>query len=70
MKYLALLLLVSCASNQPNCTVQESGVILGEHFTILQCKRPIACDENDTECQTNIACIQNDSSSYSCVRRD
>jgi len=74
MKYLALLLLVSCSSNQPNCTVRETGEILNKRFSILECRRPIICDQNDTECQVSTNCIQNlnkklEKDGYLCIER-
>lgn len=71
MKYLLLLLLVSCASQKPNCVVVESGMYLGTHFSILRCNRVPICQDGDLECLNSTKCAdENDNGSYNCVRRD
>lgn len=70
MKYLILLLLVSCAST-PNCTVKESGEILGGRFTILECVRPVSIQGQDTD-SNNKNCLseKNENDKYLCFVRN
>lgn len=72
MKYLILLLLVSCASTKPNCTTIETGKILHSVFSLLECSIPIVCDQNDTDCQFRTECIpaKNKNGKYICIHRD
>jgi hypothetical protein len=70
MKYLILLLFVSCATN-PNCTVKEAGSILSHHYTILECQRPMERYTNDAD-DTNRMCLtmKNENGTYTCFTRD
>ena len=70
MKYLILLLLVSCAS-KPNCTVKESGEILNSRFTILECTRPVSINGQDME-STYKNCLseKNENGKYLCFVRN
>jgi len=71
MKYLTLLFLVSCASNSPNCTVRQTGVILNTNFTVLECSRPINC-KDDMDCQMRTSCTdrKTEDGTYICIERD
>jgi len=69
MKYLILLLLVSCAST-PNCTVKESGVILNRTFTILECNRPIEKYTDDTSVFDRYCLPEKENDKFVCFVRN
>lgn len=61
MKYLTLLLLISCAQ-KPNCETREMGKILGDLYTLLECRYPpkesnVKCDPYVTK-QGTVLCVR------------
>lgn len=71
MKYLFLVLLVSCSTLKSNCEVVETGKVLNETFDILKCSRIPICENGDLDCLNSTRCIQekNSEGKYTCVRR-
>ncbi len=56
MKYLVLLLLISCSCvPKPNCTGVENGTLFGANVEIMMCERIPTCQDNSTDC-INVKC--------------
>jgi hypothetical protein len=72
MKYLLLLLFISCTSTQVKlkCVIIEKLEHRKTLFTVFRCNKKDMCNTYDKECKKNTACDENDDGSYTCVRRD
>jgi hypothetical protein len=73
MKYLILLLLISCISepieHNTNCVLTERGNYLGMNFDVFRCRFLPMCEDGDISCLNETKCGEAENGSYICVRR-
>ena len=71
MKYLTLLLLISCATEpKTHCVIVEQGTFQKTLFTVLRCNKKDICDKGDVECIKGTYCEEDNNGTFTCVRRE